>query len=64
VQEHLPRFVILNQEEIWMKFNKGIIIKSKSMNINEIFVGGGNMQAIIKDKIAMGSGNNSFTKHE
>jgi hypothetical protein len=61
MQQHLLCFLVLNQKEIWMKFNKYIIIKSKLMNGNKIFVGGRNMQDIIKDKITMESGNNSFT---
>jgi hypothetical protein len=32
VHEHPPRFVILNQEEIRVKFNKSVIIKGKMMN--------------------------------
>jgi hypothetical protein len=57
----LSSFLILNKKEIWMKFNKCVVIKSKPMDGNKILVGGRNMQDIIKDKIMMGSGNNSFT---
>jgi hypothetical protein len=35
--EHLPHFFVLNQKEIWMKFNKDIVIQGKMMNRNKIF---------------------------
>jgi hypothetical protein len=33
-------FSILNKKEVWVKFNKCIIIKSKPMNGNKILVSG------------------------
>jgi hypothetical protein len=36
VQQHLSHFTILNQEEIGVKFNKNIIIKSKTMNREKV----------------------------
>jgi hypothetical protein len=60
VQQHLPRVSILDQEKIWVKLNECIIIKSKPMNRDEIFVGSGNIQNIIKNEIAGWSGNNRF----
>jgi hypothetical protein len=59
VQEHLPHFLIINQKEKWVKFNKGVIIKSKPMKRNKIFLGRRDVQDMIKDKITMWSG--SFT---
>jgi hypothetical protein len=61
VQEHLPHFLIINKKDKWMKFNKGVIIKSKPMNRNKIFLDRRGVQDMIKDKITMGSENNSFT---
>jgi hypothetical protein len=61
VQQHLLRFSILNQKEVGLKLNKGVIIKSKAMNGNQIFVCGWDMKDMIKNKIMIGSGNNSFT---
>jgi hypothetical protein len=40
-------FSILNHGEIWVKFNKGVIIKSKTMNGEKIFMSGKHMQNII-----------------
>lgn len=61
MQQHLLRFSILNQKEVGVKLNKGVIIKSKAMNGNQIFVCGWDMKDMIKNKITIGSGNNSFT---
>jgi hypothetical protein len=61
VQQHLPHLLILNDKEIGVKFNKGVIVKSKTMNGNKIFMGCGNMKYIIQDKIMGRSGDNSIT---
>jgi len=56
VQQHLLRFSILNQKEVGVKLNKGVIIKSKAMNGNQIFVCGWDMKDMIKNKITIGVG--------
>jgi hypothetical protein len=61
VQQGLPHFLILDQEEIRMKFNKGVIIKGKKMNGNNTLVCGWDMQHIVKHEIAKGGGNNGIT---
>jgi hypothetical protein len=43
-----------------VKFNKIIIVKGESMNRGEIFVCSGNMENIIKNKVARRSRNNRF----
>jgi hypothetical protein len=43
----LPRFLVLNQEEKCLKFNKGVIVKSKMMNRDKIFVARWNMEDTI-----------------
>jgi hypothetical protein len=40
-------FLILDDKEIGVKFNKGVIVKSKMMSRNKIFVGSGNMRDIM-----------------
>jgi hypothetical protein len=57
-QQYFPRFVILNQEIKWVKFNEHIIIKSEFVDRDKIFGGSGNMENIFKDKIMSGGGNN------
>jgi hypothetical protein len=47
VQQHFSHFLILDQEKIGMKFNKGGIVKGKMMNRDKIFLGGRNMQHIV-----------------
>jgi hypothetical protein len=61
MKQHLPRLTVLNQKEIWMELDKGVIIQSKPMNQNKIFMSGSYMQDVIKDKITTGSGDNGFT---
>jgi hypothetical protein len=60
-QQHLPRFLVLDQEKIWVKLNKSIIVKGETMNGNDIFVCSRNMKNIIKNKVTGRSGNNRFT---
>jgi hypothetical protein len=43
VQQQLLHLLILNQEEEWVKFNKCVIIKSKAVNRDYIFMGGRDM---------------------
>jgi hypothetical protein len=43
VKKHPPHFLILDHKEIGVEFNKDVVVKSKSMNKNKIFVGSGNM---------------------
>jgi hypothetical protein len=54
-------FLILNHEKIGVKFNKRVIIKSKSMNGHKMFVGGWDMQDIVKDMVMTRSGNYGIT---
>jgi hypothetical protein len=61
VQQPLPHFLIIDQEEIRMKFNKCVIVKSKMMNGDKIFMSRWNMQHILKDKITSRCGNNGIT---
>jgi hypothetical protein len=49
-------FLILDQEEIRMKFNKSVIIKGKMMNGNKALVCGWDMQHIVKHEITRGVG--------
>jgi hypothetical protein len=58
VEQEPPHFLIHNKKDIGVKLNKGVIVKSKSMNRNKIFVGGGNMKDIVQSKITGGSGDN------
>jgi hypothetical protein len=53
VQQHLPYFSVLNQEEKHVKLNKCVIAKSKMMNRDKIFMARWNMQDIVEDKIMM-----------
>jgi hypothetical protein len=53
VQQHLPHFSVLNQEEKQVKLNKSVIAKSKLMNRDKIFMARWNMQDIVEDKITM-----------
>jgi hypothetical protein len=46
---------------IGLRFNKRVIIKSKPINGDKIFVGEWDMQDIGKDKIITRSGNNGIT---
>jgi hypothetical protein len=59
-QQYFPRFVILNQEIKWVKFNEHIIIKSEFVDRDKIFGGSGNMENIFKDNIMSGGGNNRW----
>jgi hypothetical protein len=61
VQEHPLCFSILDQEEIMVKSNKGVIIKGKVMNRDEILVSRRNMKNMIESKIMNRDGNNGFT---
>jgi hypothetical protein len=58
MQHHLLHFSILNQEKIWVKLNKCIVVKSETMNTNKILISGGNMKDIGEGKRVSGGGNN------
>jgi hypothetical protein len=47
MQQHPPRFSILNKKEEGVKLDKGVIIKREPMNKNKILLRGGNIQDII-----------------
>jgi hypothetical protein len=51
VQQHIPHFSVLNQEEKQVKLNKYVIAKSKMMNKDKIFMA--RWQDIVEDKIMM-----------
>jgi hypothetical protein len=53
--------LVLNQKEEKMKFNKCVIIKSKTVNRDYILLSGRDMEDIIKNKITTSSGDNRFT---
>jgi hypothetical protein len=61
VEQQPPHFSILDKKDIGVKLNKCVIVKSKSMNRNKIFVGGGNMKNVVQGKIAGRSGDNRIT---
>jgi hypothetical protein len=44
-----------------MKLNKSVIVKSKTMNGDEIFLSGWNMENIVENKITGMGGNNGIT---
>jgi hypothetical protein len=47
MQEHLRRVLILDQENIGMEFNEGVIIKGKVMNGNQVLMSGWNVENIV-----------------
>jgi hypothetical protein len=47
VQQQLSHFSVLDEKEIWVKFNKGVVIKSESRNRYKTFMSRWNMQNII-----------------
>jgi hypothetical protein len=46
-KQNLPHDLILNQETMGMKLNKGMIVKIKLMSIYKMFVGTRNMKHIL-----------------
>jgi hypothetical protein len=61
VEQNLLCLPILNQEEIGVKFNEHVIIKSEAMNKNKVLMSGWNMKDIVEGEGASGGGNNGST---
>lgn len=47
LQQNLLRLLILDKKVVWMKFKEGLIIRSKAMNRNQVFLSFRDVQDII-----------------
>jgi hypothetical protein len=61
MQQHFSCFSILYQEIKLVKSNEHVIIKSKFVDIYEVFGGSGDMENVVENKVAGRGGNNGST---
>ena len=49
----MPCLLVLYQAKVWMKFNENIVIKSKLMDIKQVFSDGRDMKNVVKGETFM-----------